>query len=118
MDAINRNVGETKYSVKARIYQHRKPSTNEAQNSAIYLHIRDSKHTMNFEDLVILDKEEHYHKHGIEEAIWERIEEWSGASLNKQGGLRYSLSHVWDRALCEVNSHLSHDQHFHESDAY
>ena len=42
----------------------------------------------------------------------------NGASLNKKGGLCYSLSHVWDWAMCEVTSHLSHDQHFQESDAY
>ena len=37
---------------------------------------------------------------------WERVE---GPSLNKKGGLRFMLSHTWDRALRDVPSQLSHD---------
>ena len=67
-------VGETKQSLKARVGQHRRPSTNEAQNSAVYLHIKDTGHSVDIKDTIILDKEEQWHRRGIKEAIWERVE--------------------------------------------
>ncbi|XP_072041441.1 uncharacterized protein [Amphiura filiformis] len=51
-------VGETKQALKARLNQHRRPSSNEAQNSAVYLHLKDTGHNIDTEDAVILDKEE------------------------------------------------------------
>jgi len=100
-------VGETKQALKSRIYQHRRPSTNEAQNSAIFLHTRDTGHPFNSDDFVILDKEEQWHRRDIKEAIWERVEQ---PSLNKRGGLRFNLSRAWDSALGRIPSRLSHDQ--------
>ena len=101
-------VGETKQALKSRVYQHRNPSSNEAQNSAVYLHLRETGHTINVKDATILDKEEHYNRRGIKEAIWERVE---SPSLNKKGGLRHSLSHAWDSALKQIPRRLlSHDQ--------
>ena len=55
-------------------------STNEAQNSAAYKHIKDSGQNVNCHDVMILDREEQWHKRGIKEAIWERIEQ---PTLNK-----------------------------------
>ena len=75
-------VCETKQSVKARLQQHRRPSTNEAQNSAVYKHIKDSGHNVECHDVIILDREEQWHKQSIREAVWERIEQ---PSLNKKG---------------------------------
>ncbi|XP_038055844.1 uncharacterized protein LOC119727843 [Patiria miniata] len=106
-DCSGSYVGETKQSLKSRTYQHRRPSTNEAQNSAVFLHLRDSGHTLRNEDVVILDKEEQWHKRGIKEAIWERVEQ---PTLNKRGGLRFNLSHAWDRAIQGIPSRLTRDQ--------
>ena len=99
-------VGETKQALKARANQHRRPSTNEAQNSAVYLRIKETGHSFNIKDATILDKEEQWHRRGIMEAIWERVEE---PSLNKKEGLRYNLSHAWDRAIKLIPGRLSHD---------
>ena len=96
-------IGETKQSLKARANQHRRPSSNEAQNSAVYTHLKDSGHSFGFEDVVILDKEDKWHERGVKEAIWERVER---PSLNKSGGLRFQLSHTWDRALRGIPSRL------------
>ena len=71
---------------------------NEAQNSAVYLHIKATGHSINIKDATILDKEEQWHRRGIKEAIWERVEEPGGgaiANLKQKGrSLRYSLSHM------------------------
>ena len=64
-------------------------STNEAQNSAIFLHTRETGHSFDNKDFQILDKEKQWHRRGIKEAIWERIEQ---PSLNKKGGLRNKQS--------------------------
>ena len=61
--------------------------TNGAQKSAKYNHIKDSGHTCNVEchNVLILNREEQWHKWGItqiQEAISERIEQFL---LNKQG---------------------------------
>ena len=42
-------------SFKARVNQHWKPSTNEAQNSTVYLHIKEAGHSFNIKDATILD---------------------------------------------------------------
>ena len=100
-------MGETKQALKSRLNQHRRPSSNKAQNSAVYLHTKETGHSFDITDATILDKEEQWHRRGIKEAIWERVEE---PSLNKKGGLRYNLPHAWDRAIKLIPSRLSHDQ--------
>ena len=72
-------------------------------DSAIYTHLQESGHTFKDSDLVILDKEEHWFERGVREAIYERVEK---PSLNKPGGLRFNLTHIWDRALRDIQSRL------------
>ncbi len=57
-------------------YQHRRPSTNEAQNLATFLvgHTRETGHAFNNKDFQILDKVEQWHRRGIKEAILFRSE--------------------------------------------
>ncbi|XP_072037657.1 uncharacterized protein [Amphiura filiformis] len=55
-DCTESYVGETKQALKSRVKQHRRPSTNEAQNSAVYLHLKECGHSINIEDATILDK--------------------------------------------------------------
>ena len=100
-------VGETKQSLKARLNQHRRPSTNEAQNSAVYNHCKASNHSFKPEEVVILDKKDRWFERGVREAIWERVEQ---PALNKKGGLRFQLSHAWDEAIRRLPRSLSRDQ--------
>ena len=95
-------LGETKQSLQIRANQYRRPSSNEAQNSAVFIHLKDSGHNFDFEDVTILDREDKWHERGVKEAIWERVEQ----PLNKTGGLRFQLSHTWDRALRDIPSRL------------
>ena len=94
-------VGETKQALGSRKGQHKRPSTIEAQNSAICNHLRSSGHSFDLSDVKVLEKEENWFSRGIKEAVWERVE---GPSLNKKGGLRFVLSHTWDRELRDVPS--------------
>ena len=82
-------VGETKQSLKARLNQHRRPSTNEAQNWAVYKHCKASNHSGSFKpgEAVILDKEARWFERGVREAIWERIEQ---PALKKEGASVFS----------------------------
>ena len=80
-DCKESHVGESKQALKARENQHRWPSTNEAQNSAVYLHMKETGHSFNIKHATILDKEEQWNRRGIKEAIWERVEE---PTLNKK----------------------------------
>ena len=99
-------VGETKQALGSRMGQHKRPSTIDAQNSAVYNHLRSSGHSFDLSDFKILDKEENWVRRGIKEAVWERVK---GPSLNKKGGLRFVLSHTWARALRVVPNQLSLD---------
>ena len=54
--------------------QHKRPSTIEVQNSAVYNHLRSSGHSFDVSDVKILDKEENWVRRGIKEAVWERVE--------------------------------------------
>ncbi len=55
-----------------------------------------SDHSINPNEVVILDREQDWFRRGIREALDERIER---PSLNKRGGLRFHLSSTWDWAL-------------------
>ena len=96
-------VGETQQAVKKRASQHRRPTQGDQPHSAIYTHLQESGHSFKDSDLVILDKEEHWFERGVREAIYERVEK---PSLNKPGGLRFNLKHIWDRALRDIPSRL------------
>ena len=93
-------IGETQQTVRARMSQHRRSSgLSTIPNSAVYTHITESKHTFSNENVVILDREQNWIRRGIKEAIHERIE---NPSLNKKGGLRFNLSHTWDRTIKKI----------------
>ena len=96
-------VGETQQAVKKRAAQHRRPAQGNQPDSAIYTHLKESGHSFKDSDLVILDKEENWFERGVREAIYERVEK---PSLNKSGGLRFNLAHIWDRALQDIPSRL------------
>ena len=69
-----KQVGETKQALGTRMGQHKRPSTIEAQNSAVFNHLRSSGHSFDLGDVKILDKEENWSRRGIKKAVWERIE--------------------------------------------
>ena len=95
-DCSESYVGEAKQALKTKVNQYPKPSTNEAQNSAVFLHIKDTDHSFNILDATILDKEEQCHLRGIKEAIWERVEE---PSLNLAGTQRRSCPKVGSTSI-------------------
>ena len=100
-------VGETQQALKKRASQHRKPTSGDQYNSAIFTHLQESGHSFKDSDFVILDREDKWFERGVKEALFERIEK---PSLNKAGGLRFNLSHTWDRALRGIPSRL-HKSH-------
>ncbi|XP_072030175.1 uncharacterized protein [Amphiura filiformis] len=67
-------VGETKQSIKARFNQHRRGSSNENHDSAVFTHSKLSGHQFNADDIIIFDKEERWFERGVEESIRERAE--------------------------------------------
>lgn len=99
-------VGETQQALKARLKQHRRPSSSgeAAFNSAVFNHIATTGHTIEDKDVKILDREENWWQRGVKEAIVERVEQ---PSLNRNGGLRHKLSHTWDRALQKTRKQLT-----------
>ncbi|XP_068684969.1 uncharacterized protein [Montipora foliosa] len=104
-DCQERYVGETQQYRGPRMNQHRGPRSNPPQTSAVYTHLNFTGHAFTLTDVVVLDREEHWHRRGVKEAIWERVE---NPSLKRKGGLRHSLSHTWDRTVRLIGSHLSH----------
>ena len=96
-------VGETQQAIKKRASQHRRPTPGDQPDSAIYSHLQESGHSFSDSDLVILDREDRWFERGVRESIYERVEK---PSLNKPGGLRFNLSHVWDRTLEDIPSRL------------
>lgn len=101
-------VGETKQSIKARVDQHRRPSSSDYQpDSAVYTHAKTTGHQIDPKDVVILDREERWFERGVREAIWERVEK---PSLNKRGGLRFQLSHAWNQSIAVIPRRLSREQ--------
>ena len=83
-------------SLNARLKQHKNPNVIQAQNSAVFNHIMETGHPVGKENTFILDNEEQRQRRGIKEAIWERVE--TPFPINRNGGLHYQGSHIWDRA--------------------
>ncbi|XP_051781539.1 uncharacterized protein LOC127527292 [Erpetoichthys calabaricus] len=81
-------IGETKQPLAKRMSQHRRASSS-GQDSAVYLHLQDSGHSLKDEEVHILDREERWFERGIKEAIYVKKER---PSLNRGGGLRVHLS--------------------------
>ena len=103
-DCDHTYVGETQQALKKRMSQHRRPSPDDQPDSAIYTHLSTSGHSFSDKDVIILDTEERWHARGVKEAIWDRVE---NPTLNKVGGLRFKLSHTWNRALRDIPSRLN-----------
>ena len=78
-------VGETKQSLHTYLDQHCHQGSNEAQTSAVYLHCKETRHSFNNTDVVILRGD--WVQRAINEAIWERVEQ---PLLNRKKGLRFS----------------------------
>ena len=97
-------MGETQQALKKRMSQHRRPAPDNTPDSAIYTHLSTSGHSFSDKDVIILDTEERWHARGVKEAIWDRVE---NPTLNKVGGLRFKLSHTWNRALRDIPSRLN-----------
>ena len=93
-------IGETQQTVKARMKQHSK-----LQNSSVFQHMREKGHKFDpLSTVSIVDKESRWFERGVREAIYERIQQ---PAMNKKGGLRFTLSQSWDRALATSLRHTS-----------
>ena len=80
--------GETKQPLKARMSQHRKPSTAGGHySSAVFAHLDITGHSFKSENVVILGREEDWFRRGIKEAIWKSVE---NPTLNKRGAIAFS----------------------------
>ena len=88
-------VGETQQPLAKRAHQHTHPAAGRP-NSAVLDHIGDTGHRVDLDSFEILEREEDWRRRGIREAIWVRQ---LRPKLNKSGGLRHSLSPLWNRPL-------------------
>ena len=60
---------------------------------------------MNSSHPSITDKDPYWFEGGVCEAIYEHEQQ---PAINKKGGLRFTLSDSWDRALASLASFLGH----------
>ena len=79
---------------------------NEAQESAVYHLISVTGHQFDEKEMIVLDKETNWFERGVKEAIYKRIE---APSLNKRGGLWFSLSRSWGQIIRKEARRLSRD---------
>ena len=95
-------VGESKQALQKRLQQHRQPSYGDTYDSALYTHTRESGHSFENKDVVILDRDDRWFERGVKEAAWERIEQPSLTSK-----LRFTLSCIGDHPLRSIRRRLS-----------
>ncbi|XP_077986089.1 uncharacterized protein LOC144440576 [Glandiceps talaboti] len=79
-------IGETERSLKTRFLEHRRPSSSTSEVSQ-HIHIESPGHSVNINEVKILDTETRYFERGVKEAIYIRALK---PSLNRDGG-RYKL---------------------------
>ena len=91
-------IGETQQTLKARMKQHTKDA-----NSGVYQHIQEKHHRFDpIESVSVVDRESKWFERGVRESIYERMEQ---PAMNKKGGLRFTLSRTWDRAIQSATFH-------------
>ena len=71
-------------------------SASGRPNSAVLDDMGDTGHRVDLESFEILEREQDWRRRGIREAIWVKQ---LRPKLNKSGGLRHTLSPLWDRPL-------------------
>ena len=87
-------IGETERSLKTRFLEHRRPSSSTSEVSQ-HIHIESPGHSVNINEVKILDTETRYFERGVKEAIYIRALK---PSLNRDGG-RYKLPGTFDPLL-------------------
>ena len=91
-------VGETERPLKIRLSEHKRPTNT---SSKVQLHLKENKkHSVNWEKIKILDREQDYYDRGIKEAI--HIQRHP-SSLNGDQG-RYDLAKVYRSLTCPPSS--------------
>ena len=91
-------IGETQQTLKARMKQHTKDT-----NSGVHQHMQEKHHRFDpIESVSVVDRESKWFERGVRESIYERMEK---PAMNKKGGLRFTLSRTWDRAIQSATFH-------------
>ncbi len=70
-----------------------------AQDSAVYLHLKESPHSFEDSNVHILDREDRWFERGVKEAIYVKVEK---PSLNRGEGLQHHLSPIYNAALSSI----------------
>ncbi len=83
---------ETERALKTRLTEHKRPSS---VSSPVVEHTKDSKHTMDWDSVRVLDQDSDWFRRGVREAINIRREP---SSLNRDRG-RHDLPPVYDIVL-------------------
>ena len=92
-------VGETGRSLKFRLMEHQRPSS---KNSMVSQHIHGSKHSIDWKESKVIDREDNWFNRGVREAIHIYT---SGPSLNRDSG-RHDLSPVYFKLLVKPGERL------------
>ena len=87
-------MGETERSVKARVSEHRRPSSTNSEVSR-HIHVDYPEHFINLDKTQVLSVEPKWFERGVKEAIYIRAYK---PSLNRDGG-RYNLPPIWNNTL-------------------
>ncbi|XP_072017304.1 uncharacterized protein [Amphiura filiformis] len=99
-------VGESERSLKARLAKHRRPSST---SSPVAQHVKASKHTIDWNNVKVLDQDSNWYNRGVREAI--NIHRHP-SNLNKDKG-RHDLAPVYRNILSHdvVDNNSSCDTH-------
>ena len=82
-------------SLSKRIKEHLQPSSVDKSEVATHIHKDCPNHKISMNSVTVLDKDQDWHKRGIREAIYIRVNK---PDLNRDQG-RVLLSHTWDQLL-------------------
>jgi len=87
-------IGETERSLKTHFNEHKRPSNTSSEVSN-HIHIESPGHSVDLDQVRILDTENKWFERGVKEAIYIKANQ---PSLNKDGG-RFKLSGVYETVI-------------------
>ena len=97
IDCPQSYIGETGREVKIRLKEHKYDTTKEKENiSGLSKHIRDNKHNVDWDNVIILHKENDFRKRKFKEAV--AIKKTGTVTMNKKEEVK-AISDIWGNII-------------------
>jgi hypothetical protein len=102
-------VGETKKILDERLKQHQRAVEKEDEKNAIFRHIKETGHEMDWEGANIVEKEKNWYRRRVLESMHIKKVNKEGGHMNHNVGMK--ISTVWESEIKEICNRFKKRNH-------